>query len=206
MTNRNIDPRVEANRANARKSTGPRTAEGKLRSSLNNRKHGLTGAHAILPGEDPEAFDLLKETLLAQFPTHSEIEAHLIDELAQAQWKLARAERMEAAALARSLDAASGLPALTDETVRIARYQAGIRRAWHNAFTRLRQARADRQRCLGELLDRHLGNDDSNPVRPQPPRPEPLSGAPSSPHPDPAPGSTNAPAPSEGPPAGPARR
>src|SRR5688572_31908180 len=33
--------RLEANRANARKSTGPRTAAGKARSRLNGTRHGL---------------------------------------------------------------------------------------------------------------------------------------------------------------------
>ena len=42
-----------ANRANATKSTGPRTPEGKARSSRNSTVHGLTGKSPILPGEDP---------------------------------------------------------------------------------------------------------------------------------------------------------
>jgi len=42
------DARIAANRANALKSTGPRTAEGKERSRCNALKHGMTGAGVAL--------------------------------------------------------------------------------------------------------------------------------------------------------------
>jgi hypothetical protein len=41
-----------ANRANARKSTGPRTPEGKARSSRNAISHGIYCQNLLLPGED----------------------------------------------------------------------------------------------------------------------------------------------------------
>ena len=47
-----IPARVAANRRNAARSTGPRTAAGKARSRANAIKHGLTGAGVALPGED----------------------------------------------------------------------------------------------------------------------------------------------------------
>ena len=46
--------KIAANRANARKSTGPRTPEGKARSRANAYKHGLTGDGVILATEDTE--------------------------------------------------------------------------------------------------------------------------------------------------------
>ena len=49
--------RLEANRRNAKKSTGPRTEEGKRRSSLNAITHGMTARIALLPDEDQAAFD-----------------------------------------------------------------------------------------------------------------------------------------------------
>ena len=49
-----------ANAANAQHSTGPRTPEGKTRSSLNASKHGLTAREVVIaPGEQPEFDDLL---------------------------------------------------------------------------------------------------------------------------------------------------
>jgi hypothetical protein len=51
--------RAEINRANARHSTGPRTATGKARSSQNSFKHGLYAKYLVLPDEDPAELDEL---------------------------------------------------------------------------------------------------------------------------------------------------
>src|SRR5687767_2004550 len=57
--------KVEANRRNARLSTGPRTPEGKARSSGNARSHGLFSKVAVLPDEDPAEYaKLLSELML----------------------------------------------------------------------------------------------------------------------------------------------
>jgi hypothetical protein len=44
--------KLAANRANAKKSTGPRTPEGKRRSSKNAVTHGMFCNDTVLPGED----------------------------------------------------------------------------------------------------------------------------------------------------------
>src|SRR5215469_16925263 len=48
---------IAANRRNASRSTGPKTAEGKARMRLNALKHGLTADTVVLPGEDPAALE-----------------------------------------------------------------------------------------------------------------------------------------------------
>ena len=47
---------IAANRKNAKKSTGPKTAKGKARSSRNALKHGLLSRQVVLADEDGEAF------------------------------------------------------------------------------------------------------------------------------------------------------
>src|SRR5438067_1899434 len=47
--------RTRANRQNAKKSTGPRSAEGKARSRANSVKHGLSGEGVCLLPEDEAA-------------------------------------------------------------------------------------------------------------------------------------------------------
>ena len=47
---------IEANRRNAKKSTGPKTEEGKAKSSLNSLKHGLTSQRVWLDEEEEQEF------------------------------------------------------------------------------------------------------------------------------------------------------
>ncbi|HWR54073.1 MAG TPA: hypothetical protein VN428_23385, partial [Bryobacteraceae bacterium] len=87
---------ITANRVNARLSTGPRTVEGKARSSRNRLTHGLCGAHTVLPGEDPADYEYLLEALLEEHNPAGPTETLLIAQLAQAQWKLNRIAVIEA--------------------------------------------------------------------------------------------------------------
>ena len=48
--------RIEANRNNSRRSTGPTSAIGKSRSRFNALKHGMTAKTQVLPSEDPALF------------------------------------------------------------------------------------------------------------------------------------------------------
>ena len=54
-----------ANRANARKSTGPRTAAGKARVSLNALTHGMTAHACVLPFENADHFEKFAQALRA---------------------------------------------------------------------------------------------------------------------------------------------
>ena len=92
---------LEANRANARRSTGPKTPSGKARSSMNAVKHGLTAKQIIVPGETPEQFDKLRDGLIADFAPGTTIERELVDQLASLLLRRRRAPIAEAALLKR---------------------------------------------------------------------------------------------------------
>ena len=55
---------IAANRRNAQKSTGPRTAEGKAKTRLNPLKHGLTAETIVLPFESPDDYRELQQSVL----------------------------------------------------------------------------------------------------------------------------------------------
>jgi hypothetical protein len=85
----------EANLANAQLSTGPRTAEGKARSSLNAVKHGLTAAHLLIPTESADDFEAHAASLRAHFAPADPLRSLLVDQLIAAAWRLRRARLFE---------------------------------------------------------------------------------------------------------------
>src|ERR1017187_4081401 len=58
---------ITANRANAQKSTGPRSVEGKSASRFNALKHSIDAATIVIPGEDPADYDALAALYLHEY-------------------------------------------------------------------------------------------------------------------------------------------
>ena len=88
---------IVANQKNAQLSTGPRSPEGKAVAARNSAKHGLSGAFRVLPNEDQDEFDVLLACLADEFKPATEHESFLIEQMAQARWRLARIRRIESA-------------------------------------------------------------------------------------------------------------
>ncbi len=94
------DRQLAANRENAKKSTGPRTPEGKLRSRLNATTHGLTAKCLVFdndPDESLEAFMTLEAELVADLKPVGRLEHLLVQRIAVVHWRFNRAYRYEAA-------------------------------------------------------------------------------------------------------------
>src|SRR5450631_3887443 len=89
------DNRRSANARNARHSTGPRSDAGKKRSSKNALKHGLTSIDAVLPNEDPDAFQEHLDQWLAYDKPSDPAHAAVIERAVSAKWKLDRCTRLE---------------------------------------------------------------------------------------------------------------
>src|SRR5208282_1205137 len=86
---------IDANRRNARKSTGPITEEGKQRSRCNAVRHGLTAETVIGALEDAEDYKAFEAAIIADYDAQSAVERELVLRLASLLWRLRRATTME---------------------------------------------------------------------------------------------------------------
>jgi len=84
------DRQIAANRANAQKSTGPRTPEGRAASSANSLQHGMYAKSTILPGEDPAEYEALRDEHYLQFAPADPDERDLLDLMVKYKWQLRR--------------------------------------------------------------------------------------------------------------------
>ena len=96
--------RLAANRANAQKSTGPVTPEGKAKSALNGLVHGLRAETVVLPGENADDFEAVRQNLSDEHNPQTVTEQYLIDTMATARWAFARAQRQENAVLRQQMN------------------------------------------------------------------------------------------------------
>jgi hypothetical protein len=96
-TPRNIsEAQLNANRANAQKSTGPVTHEGRAKSSLNAVKTGLTGQTVLLSTDDAEAYQSHLDRHFKRYSPATEEEQTLVQMIADAEWRLLRIPGLEA--------------------------------------------------------------------------------------------------------------
>jgi len=92
---------LEANRHNALKSTGPKTAEGKATVARNALKHGLCAGLRVLPGlEQQEQWEGHVAQTWAAFRPVGYIEEMLAERIALLLWRLGRVARFEREAAA----------------------------------------------------------------------------------------------------------
>jgi hypothetical protein len=87
---------IAASRANARKSTGPRTQSGKAKSRYNALKHGIDATQQIIFSESAEDLaELAAEYHELHTPANAD-ERFLVDTLVNNEWRLRRLRCVEA--------------------------------------------------------------------------------------------------------------
>ena len=161
---------IRANRNNAKKSTGPRTEQGKARVAQNALKHGLLARDTVLPGEDPADFDRQLSALEADLQPANSLEFELVRQIADAQWRMRRLTRMETGFIAAAVDETRRLTkkyrperlrpgydgetqllgsAMLDRTqafVHLARYDGHLSRRFFRAVKQLADLRRDERK------------------------------------------------------------
>jgi hypothetical protein len=147
---------VAANQANAQFSTGPRTEEGKKRSSLNALKSGLTGRTVLLPGEDAEAYRTHCENWIEVHKPVGHEESELAQTLADTRWRQDRAFALEQNLFALGQVEFSELFSQELPEVRRSLIQAHTFRAYQKEFRSLITQQGRLDRCfLRELTKLH---------------------------------------------------
>jgi hypothetical protein len=157
---------VEANRRNAMKSTGPRSAEGKCVASRNAIKHGLF-AEMLLSGEGAEVFEAFTELMLRRLNPRDILEMQVAERIISVAWRLKRtatAENLlyraretklrleqverESAEIERELPAAAVMVRMIQEDhdpalERMHRYERRLESTLHRCLRQLRQLREE---------------------------------------------------------------
>jgi hypothetical protein len=118
---------LTANRANAQKSTGPTSSDGKAKVSHNALKTGLTGRTVLLPSEDVGAYKAHTERVFVQYSPETDDEKRLTQSIADTLWRLERIPALEAGiyAIGRR-ELAAQFADEQDETVRSAMIEAQV--------------------------------------------------------------------------------
>ena len=133
---------IVANQANAQRSTGPKTQQGKAVSSLNNFKHGCSGAFTVLPWESQDEFDMLVGSLRDEHKPSGVTEMILVDKMAQALWLSKRALMLQHVTFNHEIP-------VCDDPKQLAlflRYQTTNERAFHKCLNDLLKLRAEKRR------------------------------------------------------------
>ena len=88
------ESQVNANRENAKKSTGPKTKEGKAKSAQNAVTHGLTTRYEVITTEDQQEYDFFRKEMIDHLNPIDPMQYRLADRIVSLSWRLKRAEIM----------------------------------------------------------------------------------------------------------------
>ena len=117
---------TKANRQNSRKSTGPKTSQGKAVVSKNAVKHGLFAAEAVITGENQADYELYHDQYLAELAPVGMVESTFAERIISLSWRLRRAERMQNQSIEDMIERTVTNPKVRDRRERNC-YDEGIR-------------------------------------------------------------------------------
>jgi hypothetical protein len=196
------DAQINANRRNALRSTGPRTPDGKARSSRNHLIHGLL-AKGLIEGESKEEFLAIYDDFRDEYDPQSSTEDALVERIALAYFRLGRFTHVEAQFLQRE-HAEKKVPTWSDHAQTFDRVANSYRqnmKSLHNLSLYENRLERSFERAVRQLTllqsQRRREEAQSAPAKPvasetisaapaSPPQPVPQTAAPPEPYPAPA--------------------
>ena len=96
--------RAEINRANAQKSTGPKTAAGKARASMNARKHGMRSKRESIFSDTSYRYEERLRKWMAHFDAQDDAQEFLVATNVSLSFDIERAGRADAANFERAVE------------------------------------------------------------------------------------------------------
>lgn len=148
---------VAANRANARKSTGPKTDAGKAVAARNATRHAILQRTVVATRhEDADALDALRESFAEELAPQGPLEAALVARIVDALWRLRRVqaaevgmfdvERMfEDLATSEAEHAGQAFTGRRDTFAVLSRYEVALERSLYGALHELQRLQAARR-------------------------------------------------------------
>ena len=142
--------KLAANRANAQKSTGPTSPQGREIVSSNRVQHGLCGRFRVLAGESQDEYNELVQRFLEAEQPVDQVERELVAKMARHTWLSERAIRFQEACFLfepstpeQQANERQSVGVMKDIDVYL-RYQAAHDRAYQRAANDLAKRRKDR--------------------------------------------------------------
>ncbi len=164
------DRRKVTSPLNAKRSTGPRTAEGKAASRLNGLRHGLYSEVTIIEGESEAELVAFGKRLRADLAPVGEVELILADRIVSLAWRLRRLITIEGEIIqdgsrgstydrspGRAFGGSSG-----EKLVRLSTYEAKLDRQLFKTMHELQRIQAARRGedvPLPDVVDVNLSSD-----------------------------------------------
>src|SRR5215472_6361518 len=139
---------IQANRLNAKKSTGPRSAEGKAKSRFNALKSGIDAQSAVIPDEDPAKFQELADEYYTRFQPENPEERDLLDTLITAVWQLRRLRRVETMLWTKTMEEKT---LFGDKYLTLNQAYGSRQETFQRLQSRLNAAERTFRRCLQDL-------------------------------------------------------
>jgi hypothetical protein len=167
---------TNANRRNAKLSTGPTTEAGRAQSSKNALKHGLTAKEMTRDAEEERKFAALRDDIIAALAPCGALEEELAEEYAYFTWRLRQVPRLEMTEIEHHQETALGVKVVRKTMLELmlqgacqllTRYESNLHRMRQRVLHDLERCQARRR---GEAVSAPIAMDITHSLR-SPPRP-----------------------------------